>query len=151
MSQGCSQDLCPLKMPHNQDIQISRNRILAIEGRIPPNIWQDPLARPWSPAGFNWQEHTWPAQVHQDPDWHTRLQQGTGKSITIVYHVDCMIKTRGPPLCSPHSQSIKQLIKITSSQQNHLLTYLQLIFHYKRLRSLSIDTPDQSINELQQV
>ena len=74
MSQECSQDLCPLEMPHNQDIQISRNRILAIEGRIPPNIWQDPLARPWSPAGFNWQEHIWPAQVHQDPDWHTRLQ-----------------------------------------------------------------------------
>ena len=48
-------------------------------------VLQDPLTR----------SKVQPGQVHQDPDWYTRIQQRTSKTKIIDYHVNHMMKLRG--------------------------------------------------------
>ncbi len=99
MSQGCSQEflpiICPMAGQHTPTNQFLPLREESTKHMTRPfgktRELQDPLTR----------SKVQPDQVHQDPDWYTRIQQGTSKPKIIDYHVNYMIKMRGLTFCSP--------------------------------------------------
>jgi len=78
--------LGPISRPGIQKI----NQILSTKGRIPPSIWQDPLARPVSPAGPTGKITCTAYWVQYNPYWNTRIQQGTWKPNAIELHANYM-------------------------------------------------------------